>query len=75
VRKRRAVWARLKARQHAGKPVPVVTNVSLEDCARQNSVRENLAEYRGARDRADGGGLLEPPATAAARRLSDPGDG
>jgi coenzyme F420 hydrogenase subunit beta len=75
VRKRRAVWARLKARQHAGKPVPVVTNVSLEDCARQNSVRENLAEYRGARDRADGGGLLEPPATAAASRLSDPGDG
>jgi len=74
VRKRRAVWARLKARERAGKPVPRVTDLSLEECARQNSVRENLAEYRGARDRASGGGLVEPPVTATASRLSEPAD-
>ena len=62
VRKRRAVWARLKGRELAGEPVPVVTSLGLEDCARQNSLRENLAECRGARERAAGGGLLEPPA-------------
>jgi coenzyme F420 hydrogenase subunit beta len=61
VRKRRAVWARLKGRELAGKPVPVVLDPSLNDCARQNSVRENLAECRGARARAAGGGLDEPP--------------
>ena len=74
VRKRRAVWARLRARELAGKPVPRVTNLSLEDCARQNSVRENLAEYHGARDRASGGGLVEPPVTSASSRVSDPAD-
>jgi coenzyme F420 hydrogenase subunit beta len=65
VRKRRAVWARLKALQVTGKPVPQVTNLGLEDCARQNSLRENLAESRGARDRATASSLTEPPATAA----------
>jgi coenzyme F420 hydrogenase subunit beta len=65
VRKRRAVWARLKALQVTGKPVPQVTNLGLEDCARQNTLRENLAEYRGARDRATASSLTEPPATAA----------
>jgi coenzyme F420 hydrogenase subunit beta len=65
VRKRRAVWARLKALQVTGKPVPQVTNLGLEDCARQNTLRENLAEYRGARDRAGASSLTEPPATAA----------
>ena len=65
VRKRRAVWARLKALQVSGKPVPQVTNLGLEDCARQNTLRENLAEYRGARDRAAASSLTEPPATAA----------
>jgi len=61
VRKRRAVWARLKGRQLAGQPVPLVTGLDLEDCARQNTLRENIAECRGARDRARGGGLSEPP--------------
>jgi hypothetical protein len=42
----------------------VVTGPGLENCARQNSVRENLAEYRGARDRASGGDLVEPPVAA-----------
>ena len=65
VRKRRAVWARLKALQVTGKPVPQVTNLGLEDCARQNTLRQNLAEYRGARDRASASSLTEPPATAA----------
>ncbi len=65
VRKRRAVWARLRGRELAGKPVPVVTGLGVQDCARQNSVRENLAEYRGARDRASGGGLVEPPVERA----------
>jgi coenzyme F420 hydrogenase subunit beta len=65
VRKRRAVWARLKALAITGKPVPQVTNLALEDCARQNTLRENLAEYRGARDRASENSLTEPPATAA----------
>ena len=60
VRKRRAMWARLRGIELAGKPVPVVTGLGLEDCARGNSVRENLAECRGARDRARGGGLSEP---------------
>lgn len=60
VRKRRAVWARLKGRERAGQPVPVVTNLDLEACARQNPLRVNIAECRGARERARGGGLVEP---------------
>ena len=62
VRKRRAMWARLRGMDLAGKPVPVVAGLGLEDCARGNSVRENLAECRGARDRARWGGLSEPAA-------------
>ncbi|WP_027056043.1 Coenzyme F420 hydrogenase/dehydrogenase, beta subunit C-terminal domain [Mesorhizobium erdmanii] len=62
VRKRRAVWARLKGMAIAGKPVPVVSDLALEDCARQNSLAENLAEGRGARERARRGRLGEPPA-------------
>jgi coenzyme F420 hydrogenase subunit beta len=64
-RKRRAVWARLKGIEIAGKPVPLVTDLALEDCARQNSVAENLAEGRGARDRAGRGRLGEPTPTRA----------
>jgi coenzyme F420 hydrogenase subunit beta len=62
VRKRRAVWARLKGMEIAGKPVPLVTDLALEDCARLNSIADNLAEGRGARDRARRGRLGEPPA-------------
>ncbi|WP_245451657.1 Coenzyme F420 hydrogenase/dehydrogenase, beta subunit C-terminal domain [Mesorhizobium waimense] len=64
VRKRRAVWARLKGVEIAGKPVPVVTDLALEDCARQNAPADNLAEGRGARDRARRGRLGEPPAVS-----------
>ncbi|MGX9146851.1 Coenzyme F420 hydrogenase/dehydrogenase, beta subunit C-terminal domain [Mesorhizobium sp. 128a] len=59
-RKRRAVWARLKGIEIAGKPVPVVTDLALKDCARQNTLANNLAEGRGARDRAKRGRLGEP---------------
>jgi coenzyme F420 hydrogenase subunit beta len=60
LRKRRAVWARLKGMEIAGKPVPQVTDLGLENCARQNSLAENLSEARGARERAKRGRLGEP---------------
>jgi coenzyme F420 hydrogenase subunit beta len=60
LRKRRAVWARLKGMEIAGKPVPQVTDLELENCARQNSLAENLSEARGARERAKRGRLGEP---------------
>lgn len=62
VRKRRAVWARLKGIGVAGQAVPVVTDLGIEECARQNSPKENLAECRGARDRVRRGRLGEPAA-------------
>ncbi|RWH71062.1 Coenzyme F420 hydrogenase/dehydrogenase, beta subunit C-terminal domain [Mesorhizobium sp.] len=62
VRKRRAVWARLTGMAIAGKPVPFVSDLALRDCAAQNSPAENLAEGRGARNRARRGRLGEPPA-------------
>ena len=68
VRKRRAVWARLKGMQIAGKPTPAVTNLALEECARQNSLQVNLAEARGARDRARRGTLGEPHVSPRAER-------
>jgi coenzyme F420 hydrogenase subunit beta len=60
VRKRRAVWARLKGINAAGRPVPVVRDLEIDECARLNSVRENMAECRGARDRVKRGRLTEP---------------
>jgi coenzyme F420 hydrogenase subunit beta len=66
LRKRRAVWARLKGMEIAGKPVPQVTDLGLEDCARQNALAENLREARGARDRAKRGRLGEPRAVPRA---------
>jgi coenzyme F420 hydrogenase subunit beta len=62
VHKRRAVWARLVGMQAAGLAVPQTVNLHLTDCARLNSVRENLDEARGARRRAREGKLGEPPA-------------
>src|SRR5262245_7750502 len=64
VNKRRAVWARLKGMAAAGRPVPHVTDLALEACARQNPVGRNLAEARGARDRARRGRLGEPTPVA-----------
>ena len=62
VRKKRAVWARLAGRKAAGQPVLEANGLRLTDCARQNSLQENLAEARGARRRSNSGRLSEPPA-------------
>ena len=63
VRKKRAVWARLAGMKAAGQAVPQTDNLRLEECARLNTVAENLAEARGARRRSRQGRLGEPPAT------------
>jgi coenzyme F420 hydrogenase subunit beta len=62
VRKKRAVWARLAGMKAAGQPVPETHDLRLAECARLNSVAENLAEARGARRRAKQGRLGEPAA-------------
>jgi coenzyme F420 hydrogenase subunit beta len=72
VRKRCAVWARLTGMVIAGKPVPFVRELALRDCAAQNSPADNLAEGRGARDRAHRGRLGEPPAVPRGTVLGDP---
>jgi coenzyme F420 hydrogenase subunit beta len=61
VRKKRAVWARLAGRKAAGQPVPEANGLRLRDCARQNSLQENLSEARGARQRSNSGRFGEPP--------------
>ena len=60
VRKRRAVRARLNGMEKAGKPVPAVVGLRLEECAALNTPAENLAEERCARDRAKAGRPGEP---------------
>jgi coenzyme F420 hydrogenase subunit beta len=62
VRKKRAVWARLAGMRAAGQPVPETHNLRLAECARLNSLTENLMEARGARRRSKEGRLGEPPA-------------
>lgn len=62
VYKKRAVWARLAGMRAAGKPVPETHNLRLIECARLNTLAENLEEARGARRRARQGTLGEPPA-------------
>jgi coenzyme F420 hydrogenase subunit beta len=62
VRKKRAVWARLAGMSAAGRAVPETHNLRLAECARLNTLAENLAEARGARRRAEQGRLGEPPA-------------
>jgi coenzyme F420 hydrogenase subunit beta len=62
VYKKRAVWARLAGMRAAGRPVPETYNLRLDECARLNTLAENLAEARGARRRARQGSLGEPPA-------------
>src|SRR5262249_22490264 len=63
--KRGGVGAGLKGLKVTGKPVRQVTNLGLEDCARKNTLRENLAESRGARARAGKSSLPGPPVAAA----------
>lgn len=60
VRKKRAVWARLVGLHAAGRPVPHVDRLRLEENARFNSPRDNLAEARGTRRRAKEGRMAEP---------------
>jgi coenzyme F420 hydrogenase subunit beta len=62
VRKKRAVWARLAGMRAAGCAVPETHNLRLAECARLNTLVENLAEARGARRRSQQGRLAEPPA-------------
>ncbi|GAC1674264.1 MAG: hypothetical protein NVS9B2_23570 [Steroidobacteraceae bacterium] len=62
VRKKRAVWARLAGMRAAGRHIPETHNLRLAECARLNTLRENLDEARGARERAQQGRLGEPPA-------------
>jgi coenzyme F420 hydrogenase subunit beta len=62
VRKKRAVWARLAGMRAAGQPVPETQGLRLAECARMNTLAENLDEARGARRRARQGRLGEPPA-------------
>lgn len=63
-RKKRFVWARLAGMRAAGQPVPETSGLRLEECARLNSVAENLAEARDTRRRIEAGRLGEPDAVA-----------
>lgn len=62
VRKKRAVWARLAGMRAAGMPATVATGLRIEECARLNTLSENLSEARGARLRSRSGRLGEPTA-------------
>jgi coenzyme F420 hydrogenase subunit beta len=64
VRRKRAVWARMAGMRAAGLAVPEIENLRLAECARLNTVSENLDEARGARRRAREGRLGEPPAVS-----------
>jgi coenzyme F420 hydrogenase subunit beta len=56
------VWARHAGMKAAGRPVPQTENLRLTECAQLNSLTDNLAEARDARDRVRRGRLGEPPA-------------
>jgi coenzyme F420 hydrogenase subunit beta len=62
VRKKRSVWARHAGMRAAGRPAPETQNLRLIECAKLNSLADNLAEARSARHRARNGRLGEPPA-------------
>jgi coenzyme F420 hydrogenase subunit beta len=64
VHRKRAVWARMAGMRGAGLAVPETLNLRLAECARLNTVSENLDEARGARRRAREGRLGEPPAVS-----------
>jgi coenzyme F420 hydrogenase subunit beta len=64
VRKKRAVWARLAGLRAAGRAVPETEGLRLEECARLNTVAQNLREARGARRRVGADSLGEPPAVS-----------
>jgi coenzyme F420 hydrogenase subunit beta len=60
VRKKRAVWARFAGMRAAGYAVPETGELRLRECARLNSLAQNLDEARGARRRARNGTFGEP---------------
>jgi coenzyme F420 hydrogenase subunit beta len=71
VRKKRAVWARLAGIAAAGQPVvSAADELRLTDCARLNTLAENLDEARGARRRSREGRLGEAAAVARGRDSS-----
>ncbi len=64
VNRKRAVWARMAGMRAAGQAVPEISDLRLAECARLNTLGENLHEARGARRRAREGRLSEPPAVS-----------
>ena len=69
VRKKQAIWARLAGMRAAGRPVPEVRDLRIEECAQLNTVTHNLTEAKGARDRARNGRLAEPTPVRGRRIL------
>ncbi len=61
VRKKKAVWARLAGLRRMGQLTPQVSNLRIEELARENSLAQNLAEARGTMRRAREGRTAEPP--------------
>ncbi len=59
VARKRAAWARLAGRRAAGLPTPRVHGLRIRELARGNTLDHNLAEARGARDRARSGRAVE----------------
>lgn len=64
VLRKRAVWARMVGMRAAGLAVPDTVNLRLAECARLNTLAENLDEARGARRRSRERRLSEPPAVS-----------
>jgi coenzyme F420 hydrogenase subunit beta len=60
VRKKKAVWARLAGLRRMGQLTPQVSNLRLEDLARENTFAQNLAEAKGTIQRARQGRTTEP---------------
>jgi coenzyme F420 hydrogenase subunit beta len=60
VRKKRAVWARLAGIAASGSAVLTARDLRIEDCARLNTIQDNLSEARGARRRSREGKFGEP---------------
>lgn len=73
VRKKKAVWARLAGLRAAKRPIPEVEGLRIDETARTVPLRDNLAEARGARDRARAGRLGEPTPRPMAGTRKPPG--
>lgn len=60
VRKKQAVWARLQALNQAGKPIPNVVGLRIEELYEQNTAEENQKEIEGTLRRINQGQFDEP---------------